>query len=287
VAELPTIAFLGAGQMAEAVLRGLLRAGVAPQRLYASDIRPERLDYLASELGICTCADNREALRHAEVAVIAVKPQDAPVLLADMQAAAHPGHLVVSVAAGVKLATIEAALPPGVPVVRVMPNTPAFVSEGMAVLARGRHATAEHEAIVRRIFETVGRVLVLPEAKMDAVTALSGSGPGYVAVVIEALADGGVAAGLPRDVALQLAAQTVLGTARLVLDRGLHPGVLKDMVASPAGTTIAGLAVLESAGVRGAFIQAVLAATRRGEELGQLAPASPEQAASAREGPHR
>lgn len=269
VVELPTIAFLGAGQMAEAVLRGLLRAGVDPGRLYASDIRPERLDYLASELGICTCADNREALRQAEVAVIAVKPQDAPVLLADMQAAAHPGHLVVSVAAGVKLATIEAALPDGVPVVRVMPNTPAFVSEGMAVLARGRHATPEHEAVVRRIFETVGRVLVLPESKMDAVTALSGSGPGFVALVIEALADGGVAAGLPRDVALQLAAQTVLGTARLVLERSLPPGVLKDMVASPAGTTIAGLAVLESAAVRGAFIQAVLAAARRGEELGQ------------------
>jgi pyrroline-5-carboxylate reductase len=270
--ELPTIAFLGAGQMAEAVLRGLLHAEVAPpHRLFASDIRPERLDYIASELGIHTCPSNQEALRQAEVAVIAVKPQDAPGLLADMQKGVHRGHLVVSVAAGVKLATLEAALPDGVPVIRVMPNTPAFVSAGMAVLARGRHATAEHEAVAWRIFESVGRVLVLPESKMDAVTALSGSGPGFVALMIEGLADGGVAAGLPRETALMLAAQTVLGTARLVLERELHPGVVKDMVASPAGTTIAGLATLEQAGVRGALIQAVLAATRRSEELGRLA----------------
>jgi pyrroline-5-carboxylate reductase len=141
----------------------------------------------------------------------------------------------------------------------------------MAVLARGHHATAEHEEVARRIFESVGRVLVLPESKMDAVTALSGSGPGFVALIIEGLADGGVAAGLPRDVALMLAAQTVLGTARLMLERELHPGVLKDMVASPGGTTIAGLAALERAGVRGALIDAVLAATARSEELGRLA----------------
>src|SRR5579884_1899130 len=264
--ELPTIAFLGAGQMAEAVLRGLLRAHTPPHRLFASDIRRERLDYLASALGIQVCESNQEALQRAEVAVIAVKPQDTPALLAEMQQGVHPGHLVISVAAGVKLATLEAALPPGVPVIRVMPNTPAFVSEGMAVIARGRHATEAHEAVARRIFESVGRVLALPESKMDAVTALSGSGPGFVA-----LADGGVAAGLPRDTALLLAAQTVLGTARLVLERELHPAVIKDMVASPAGTTIAGLAVLEEAGVRGALIRAVLAATHRSEELGRLA----------------
>jgi pyrroline-5-carboxylate reductase len=271
MSELPTIAFLGAGQMAEALLRGLLRAEAPPHRLYASDVIPARLDYLASELGIQVCPTNPEALAQAEVAVIAVKPQDAPGLLADMQHGVHPGHLVVSIAAGVKLATIEAVLPDSVPVIRVMPNTPAFVSEGMTVLARGRHATPEHEAVARRIFEPVSRVLVLPESKMDAVTALSGSGPGFVAVLIEALADGGVAAGIPRDVALLLATQTVLGTARLALERGLHPAVIKDMVASPAGTTIAGLTVLEEAGVRGALINAVLAATRRSEELGRLA----------------
>jgi pyrroline-5-carboxylate reductase len=270
--ELPTIAFLGAGQMAEAVLRGLLaRDAAPPHRLFASDIRPERLDYLGSTLGIRTCGDNREALRQADVAIIAVKPQDAPLLLADMQQGTHPGHLVISVAAGVKLASLEEALPDEVPIIRVMPNTPAFVGEGMAVVARGRHATDAHEAIARHIFESVGRVLVLPESKMDAVTALSGSGPGFVAVLIEGLADGGVAAGLPRETALMLAAQTVLGTARLVLERGLHPGVVKDMVASPAGTTIAGLAALEDAGVRGAMIKAVLAATHRSEELGRLA----------------
>jgi pyrroline-5-carboxylate reductase len=270
--ELPTIAFLGAGQMAEAVMRGLLAASAAPpERIFASDIRPERLDYLASELRVRTCASNRDALDRAEVAVIAVKPQDAPTLLADMQLGAHPGHLVISVAAGVKLATLEDALPDEVPIIRVMPNTPAFVSEGMAVIARGQHATDEHEGVARRIFESVGRVLVLPESKMDAVTALSGSGPGFVALMIEGLADGGVAAGLPRDTALMLAEQTVLGTARLALERGLHPALIKDMVASPAGTTIAGLAVLEEAGVRGALINAVLAATRRSEELGRLA----------------
>ncbi|HEY7068253.1 MAG TPA: pyrroline-5-carboxylate reductase [Chloroflexota bacterium] len=270
--ELPTIAFLGAGQMAEAVIRGLLAAGAAPpERLYASDIRPERLDYLASQLNVCTCANNRDALDRAEVAVIAVKPQDAPTLLADMQLGTHPGHLVISVAAGVKLASLEDALPDEVPIIRVMPNTPAFVSEGMAVIARGRHATEDHESVARRIFESVGRVLVLPESKMDAVTALSGSGPGFVALMIEGLADGGVAAGLPRDTALMLAAQTVLGTARLALERNLHPAIIKDMVASPAGTTIAGLTALEEGGVRGALINAVLAATRRSEELGRLA----------------
>jgi pyrroline-5-carboxylate reductase len=269
--DLPAIAFLGAGQMAEALLRGLLRAEAAPQRLFASDIRPERLDYLSAELGIQVCGSNPEALAQAEVAVIAVKPQDAPGLLDDMQHGVHPGHLVVSVAAGVKLSTIEAVLPEKVPVIRVMPNTPAFVSEGMAVIARGRHASADHEAVVRHIFEPVGRVIALPESKMDAVTALSGSGPGYVALIIEGLADGGVAAGLPRDVALHLAAQTVLGTARLALERDLHPALIKDMVASPGGTTIAGLAVLEAAGVRGALINAVLAATRRSEDLGRLA----------------
>jgi pyrroline-5-carboxylate reductase len=256
--------------MAEALIRGLL-SRVSPSRLYASDIRPERLDYLCSELSIQRCETNCDTMQNSEVLVIAVKPQDAPTLLHDMQTAAHPGHLVISIAAGVRLATIEAALPDGVPVVRVMPNTPAFVHDGMAVLARGRHATDRHESIVQHVFESVGRVQTLPESKMDAVTALSGSGPGYVALVIEALADGGVAAGLSRDSALELAAQTVLGTAKLVLERGIHPGVLKDMVASPAGTTIAGLAELENRGVRGAFIQAVVAATRRSEELGRLA----------------
>jgi len=257
--------------MAEAMIRGLVRAEVNPARLFASDIRPERLDYLSGELGIQRCETNREALKCGEVAIIAVKPQDAPTLLQDMQHAAHPGHLVISVAAGVRTSTIEAALPAGVPVIRVMPNTPAFVLEGMAVVARGRHASAAHEEVAQRIFSCVGRVQSLPESKMDAVTALSGSGPGFVAIVIEALADGGVAAGLPRDTALELAAQTVLGTARLVLERGLHPGVLKDMVASPAGTTIAGIAELEDRGIRSAFIQAVVAATRRSEELGRLA----------------
>jgi pyrroline-5-carboxylate reductase len=270
VSELPKIAFLGAGQMAEAIIRGLLRAHVAPNRLYASDIRPERLEYLSSELNIQPCASNQEALDSVEVAIIAVKPQDAPVLLRDLQAGAHRGHLIISIAAGVRLDTIESSLPANVPVIRVMPNTPAFVLDGMTVVARGHHASADHEALVQRIFECVGRVQCLPESKMDAVTALSGSGPGFVALIIEALSDGGVAAGLPRDVATELAAQTVLGTARLVLEQRLHPGVLKDMVASPAGTTIAGLAELEKGAVRSALIQAVVAATRRSEELGRL-----------------
>lgn len=265
----PNIAFLGAGQMAEAIIRGLVRAHVPPSQLFASDIRPERVRYLATELGIQPCPTNVHALRCADVAVIAVKPQDTPALFRDLRAAARPEQLVISIAAGVPIATIEAALPPGVPVVRVMPNTPALVQEGMAVVARGHHASPAHEEIALRIFESVGRVRSLPESKMDAVTALSGSGPGFVALIIEALADGGVAAGLPRDTALELAAQTVLGTARLLLERELHPGALKDMVASPAGTTIAGLAALESRAVRGALIEAVIAAARRSEALGR------------------
>ncbi|RPJ52914.1 MAG: pyrroline-5-carboxylate reductase, partial [Acidobacteria bacterium] len=201
--------------------------------------------------------------------LLAVKPQVLHDALGDLAAVLTPAQLLVSIVAGAPTATIEAACAAAVPVVRVMPNTPALVLQGMSALAAGRHASPDHVRTARRLFDAVGRTVVVPEHLLDAVTGLSGSGPAYVFLAIEALADGGVKAGLPRDVAQMLAAQTVRGAAAMVLETGRHPGELKDMVASPAGTTIAGLHVLEQAGLRGALMGAVEAAARRSQELGK------------------
>lgn len=263
------IAFLGGGVMAHAILRSLLNQGLAaPVQVTVSDPL-EALRESAEALGVRAVASNSEAVRGAGLVLLAVKPGVVPAVLREIAGELTPEQLVVSIAAGVTSPQIEELLPAGQPVVRVMPNTPVQVGAGAAALCRGAHATREHADLVRQVFESGGRCVEVTEAQLDAVTGLSGSGPAYVCLVIEALADGGVRMGLPRDVALTLAAQTVLGGAQLVLETGLHPAVLKDRVATPGGTTIAGLAALEEAGVRSGLIKAVEAATRRSAELGK------------------
>lgn len=255
--------------MATAILRSLIDRGVvAPGQVTVSD--PQETSRQAAErLGVNATTSNAEALEGAEVIFLAVKPGIVPLVLRESAERFTPAQLVVSIAAGVPLAAMEALLPAGVPVVRVMPNTPVLVGAGAAALCRGAAATEEHAALVRQVFEAGGICVEVTEAQIDAVTGLSGSGPAYVCLMIEALADGGVRMGLPRDVALQLATQTLLGGARWVQETGEHPAALKDRVATPGGTTIAGLAALEEAAVRSGLIKAVEAATRRSMELGK------------------
>jgi pyrroline-5-carboxylate reductase len=263
-----TVGFLGAGRMATALARAWLRAGlVRPERCRASDPLPAAREAFAKQTGCPAVADNAEVVRGSDLLVVAVKPQTVPTLLPSLRPVLGE-PLVVSVAAGVTLARLAEGLGPQTRLVRVMPNTPCLAGAGAAGYAAGAKATAEDVAVVDRLLNAVGRAFRLPEELLDAVTGLSGSGPAFVALMIEGLSDGGVCAGLPRDVAGVLAAQTVLGTARMLLEGGLHPGQLKDMVASPGGTTIAGLHALEQAGVRGALMDAVVAATRRSRELG-------------------
>jgi pyrroline-5-carboxylate reductase len=262
------LGFLGSGNMAGALIKGLLHAGVASKNIIASDVKADRLGHLHAEHGIRTIADNHALLGECDVLVLAVKPQVIDKVLTEVGGEVRPSQLVVSVAAGVPIEALEARLPDGSRVVRAMPNTPATVQAGATAIAGGVHAREDDLRIARELFEAVGRVVVLEEALLDAVTGLSGSGPAYVMLIIEALADGGVKVGLHRDTALLLAAQTVFGSAKLLLDTGEHPGRLKDMVTSPGGTAIAGLHTLESGALRKTLIDAVEAATRRAEALG-------------------
>jgi len=264
------LGFLGAGNMAAALIKGLLHGRVLPaEQIVASDVKRERLDQLREAHGIRTTGDNHALLRDSDVLVLAVKPQVIDKVLTEVGKEVRPEQLVVSVAAGVPLEALEGRLPPGSRVVRAMPNTPATVQAGATAIAAGSHAREDDLRIAREMFEAVGRVVVLDETLLDAVTGLSGSGPAYVMLIIEALADGGVKVGLHRDTALTLAAQTVFGSARLLLETGEHPGRLKDMVTSPGGTAIAGLHTLESGALRKTLIDAVEAATKRAGELGE------------------
>ena len=266
------IGFLGAGAMGEALAGGLLAAGVGADRLRAADPAPARRQAVAQALGIAVDEDNAAVVRESDVVVLAVKPAAVAgvigVLRGELGAdLARP--LWVSIAAGVSIAKLAAELPAGARIVRAMPNTPTLVREGATAYVTSTEATAADRAVAHAVFESVGLAWqAADEALLDAVTGLSGSGPAYVFVFLEALADAGVRAGLPRDAAHRLACQTVLGAARLALESGLHPGELKDRVTSPGGTTIAGLARLEAGGLRAAVHDAVEAATRRARELG-------------------
>jgi len=267
------LGFLGAGTMSSALVRGLLHAGVAPGRITVSDVKTERLDELRIQHGIRTTADNGTLVRESDVLVLAVKPQVIDTVLAEIAHEVTDEKLIVSVAAGVPVHALEGRLPVGSHVVRAMPNTAVTVQAGATAVAAGNHARPDDVRIAREMFEAVGRAVVLDESLLDAVTGLSGSGPGYVMVVIDALADGGVKMGIPRDTALLLAAQTVFGAASLLLQTGEHPGRLKDMVTSPGGTTIAGLHALERGGLRATLIDAVEAAAQRAAGLGHEAAA--------------
>ncbi|HJT76953.1 MAG TPA: pyrroline-5-carboxylate reductase, partial [Gemmataceae bacterium] len=240
-----------------------------PEGVLASDPVPQAREAFAAAAGLRTTADNREVIAGSDLLVLAVKPQSMAALLAEVRPHVGPRHLVVSIAAGVPLRQLAEGLGAGRRLVRVMPNTPCLVGASASAYAAGEGATPEDVAFVGALLNAVGRAYRLPEALLDAVTGLSGSGPAFVYVIIEALSDGGVCMGLPRDVATALAAQTVLGSAKMVLETGLHPGALKDMVASPGGTTIAGLHALERGGLRAALMDAVEAATRRSAELGK------------------
>lgn len=263
------IAFIGAGRMGEALIRGILDTGLRmPNQLVASDIQPERLKEMAETFEIVPAGSNSEAAQVAEIIFLAVKPQDINEALLSIAPVVDEKHLVISIVAGVPLKTLESALKQGVRCIRAMPNTPAVVRAGVCALACGAWVTDEALREATILFEAVGSVVEVPENLLDAVTGLSGSGPAYVFMVIEALTDAGVQQGLPRRQAQLLATQTVYGAAKLVLESGAHPAVLRDQVTSPGGTTMAGLAVLEAKGLRSAFMEAVAAATRRSRELG-------------------
>jgi pyrroline-5-carboxylate reductase len=268
--KLQRLGFLGAGNMAGALIKGLLHAGVVkPASILASDVRAEHLEQLVATHGIRVTTDNRKLVREAAVLVLAVKPQVIDKVLEQVGGDVRPQTLVISIAAGVPIAALESRLPQGTRVVRSMPNVAALALAGATAISPGTHATESDLLAASALFEAVGRVVTLDEALLDAVTGLSGSGPAYTMLIIEALADGGVKVGLHRDTALLLAAQTVYGASKLLLETGEHPGRLKDMVTSPGGTAIAGLHTLESGALRKTLMDAVESATRRSAELGE------------------
>jgi pyrroline-5-carboxylate reductase len=265
-----TIGFLGAGKMATALARGFIRAGlITAKQVLASDPSEPARTAFAKEVGAKTTATNAGVVKAADVLMLAVKPDQVGSVLADIRDRFTQRHLLISIAAGVPLAKLEAGLPAGARLIRVMPNTPALVGASATGFALGKSARPEDSALAQKLFSAVGVAFQVKEALLDAVTGLSGSGPAYVYLFVEGLSDGGVAAGLPRDVATQLAAQTVLGSAKMVLETGLHPGALKDMVTSPGGTTIEGLHELEKGKLRGTLISAVRAASEKSKKLGQ------------------
>jgi pyrroline-5-carboxylate reductase len=264
------IGFLGAGRMATALARGWIGAGlIGPEQCRASDPVPAARQSFQAETGCAAGDDNRAVVVASDLLLLAVKPQSMPALLAEIRPAlSGRAPLIVSIAAGITLRQLAEGLGNDARLIRVMPNTPCLVGASASGYTPGPTTSPQDVLLVDRLLNAVGRAFRLPEHLLDAVTGLSGSGPAFVYLMIEALSDGGVRVGLPRDVATALAAQTVLGAAKMVLETGNHPGPLKDAVTSPGGTTIAGLHALERAGVRGALMDAVEAATRRARELG-------------------
>jgi pyrroline-5-carboxylate reductase len=264
------IAFLGAGNMAEALVAGIVKAKLsAPEFLLATDISPSRLELLKDRYHIQVGAQNLDAVLWADVIILCVKPQAVNEVLTEIQASLSEKQLVISLAAGVPIKGIQEKIGQTIPLVRAMPNTPAVIQEGVTALAGCKGLSLEQLKVAQGLFESVGKVVVVDESLMDAVTGLSGSGPAYVYLAIEALIDGGVRVGLPRNIAHILAVQTVLGAAKMVRETGEHPALLKDRVTSPGGTTIAGLQRLEEGGLRATLIEAVEAATHRSSELGK------------------
>lgn len=266
--EIHNIGIAGGGAMGEALTRGVLAAGlVSSAQLMVCEVSDERRAYLETELGIQTVRENVALVGFADTLILAVKPHVVGAVLAEIRPHVSPSHTLVSIAAGVDLAFIENGLGEGIPVVRVMPNTPALVGAAASAYCLGRFAGPRDGSRARAILEAVGRTVRVEEDLLDAVTGLSGSGPAYMYLVVEALADGGVRMGLPRDVSVLLAAQTMYGAAKMILETGEHPGRLKDMVTTPGGTTAAGLFALENAAVRAGLQQAVERATERAREM--------------------
>ncbi len=264
------IGFVGAGNMAEALLSGLVQphGSVSVDSIWAADVAEARLQDLQERYGIQTSLSNPDVVNAADIVVLAVKPQIMPTVLHDIAGYVDDSKLIISIAAGVKISVIQEGLHPATRIIRTMPNVAALVHAGAAAISRGQHATDYDVRIAQAIFQAVGEVVLVDEKLMDAVTGLSGSGPGYVFTMINALIDGGVNVGLPRPIATTLAMHTVHGAAKMMIDTGEHPMKLRDMVTSPGGTTITGIHALEQGGLNATLINAVEAATCRSEELG-------------------
>ena len=269
-AQLPQVrvAVLGAGKMGGILLQAFLKQNLfAPDQIHATVAHAERAVALSTQWGVDVGTDNLEAARQSDLILLGVKPFQVPELIAQIKPALTTEKTIVSFAASVKTSAIEDASGMGIAVIRAMPNTPSALGAGAAGLCRGRFVKPEQMELAQRIFETVGRVVVLDEKHMDAVTGLSASGPAYIYIIIEALAEAGVKVGLPRDTATQLAAQTVFGAGKMVLETGYHPALLKDAVTTPAGCTIDGILELEEGGLRVTLIKAVMRATERAKQL--------------------
>ncbi|MBD3376348.1 pyrroline-5-carboxylate reductase [candidate division KSB1 bacterium] len=265
------ITFIGSGNMGEALMSGLINAKLSrPENIIATDILQSRLDSMNSQYHIRTSQDNQKAVSEADIVVLCVKPQAVLNVLDHIKTVIRPEQLIVSILAGITSDTINDVIAKNNPVIRVMPNIPVVVGEGAMGLCLGEFAQEEHKLLAVQICEAVGKVQIVPEHLMDVITGLSGSGPAYIYMIIEALTDGGVMMGLPRDVALKLATQTVLGSAKLVQETNVHPAVLKDHVTTPGGTAIAAIQELERHGLRPMMIRAVETATRRATELSQI-----------------
>ena len=262
------LAVLGGGKMGEALVAGLLASGFRkPEEIIVTGRRQERLSELKDSYGVDTSLANSSAVAGAELVVLSVKPQDIEALLGDISAELNPEQTVLSVVAAIPTSFIENHFAQEVPVVRAMPNTPSVVHEGMAGIAGGRYAGDEHLRLASEILEHVGRVVTVPESYLDAVTAISGSGPAYFALLAEAMIEAGILLGLSREVSTELVIQTMLGSAKLLRDEKMHPVELREMVTSPGGTTIRAIRVLEQSGVRAAFLNAIQAAMERSQEL--------------------
>jgi pyrroline-5-carboxylate reductase len=271
----PRFTILGFGNMGRALLRGVLKAKITtPSRVVVTARTPSRLAEARAEFGVRTTSDNRAAVREADTVILAIKPQNLLQVAGEVRGAVTPRQLIISILAGKTTRRIEELLgaersPEPLPVLRVMPNIPVMVDAGCSPFARGAHATDAHVALVTKLLSSVGQTVEVSEHLMDAVTGLSGSGPAYVYMMIEALTDGGVKMGLPRDVAIRLAAQTIYGAALVVKETGLHPAILRDQVTTPGGTAIAAISDLEKNGLRPMLISAVVTATTRSRELSE------------------
>jgi pyrroline-5-carboxylate reductase len=264
------IGFIGGGNMGEALIRGLVTASLLkPQQILVYDVIEDRLKYLQQQYGVQLAPNSPTLAAGCQLIVLAVKPQIMDRALDAVHSSLDHQPLVISIAAGIPLATLEAGLPDNLPIIRVMPNTPALVQQGASALARGHYASDADMELALKLFRAVGKAVEVEEKWMDAVTGLSGSGPAFILLLLESLIDAGVLEGLPRATARELVIQTALGTATMLAQSEKHPGELKDMITSPGGTTIHGLQILEERGVRGALMAAVAAATRRSKELGK------------------
>ncbi len=266
-----TIGVIGAGHIGAAVIGGLIKAKLtSPKNIIASRRSESSLEELAKTFGIHTTTDNMKVAKSADVIVLAVKPMSSREVLNEIKDVVKSSQVIISVMAGIKTSFINSVLGVECPVIRTMPNTPVLVDSGATAISKGRFADEEHLKIAHTIFKSVGIVEVVPENLLDAVTGLSGSGPAYIYMVIEAMTDGGVKMGIPRQIAFRLAAQTVFGSAKLVIETGKHPAILKDEVTTPGGTAIAAVAELETFGLRTMLINAVSTATARSKELSKI-----------------